>query len=861
MPPIPLPPYGEGEWLFNSADVPDFAFGDGERSFSVGSAQLVVGSSVIAYVLDGWTIVAQSAPAVVAGAAQGESEVATRQQIIDACGVTMDSPHAEGAAAGAFSLADTSAHVSVRLHDSIDFARLTVFAYPKAARFDPDNTSHNKSLFSCMVRDGEDVRLDEVTAEFGDKLAALDTSYNLVAYLYFQVPPAANDDYQYATSQTFALVDESGQTTENYTYPKASIVEEALPTGATTMHVSLSGDKRLFQLAEATKDNGVGSRFAIHFMVVEYDASIERFDMGEDSYETLYDEYATKAFTNREIELNRPLTSGRKVRALCYWTQYDGELAQMSVPRGVDYDGRDNEAIVVADDAPPIVAIPAVSVDRALTTETTSFAINAKNLPENAVLFVKSFVKGETIEYGHDKGTTIATFSPYAESAPTNGANPVTLNKGLPVGSRVVAFVLADGEVVAQSEPVTVGEQDASASVSFASDTLAGDAESVVVKIDGEVPEGAALLVKSFGAYDSVAYDKGTPHGWLTGVSAGDNELTLTNADKLPAGGRLVAFLMHGGKPVAQSDPAIIRGTPDAPTATIGLGGSDASLTQGDRFISLRWSVDARTKDASYKLYQYTTDELDESTAQVIASGSLPTSTSNHSGVTSVSLGRLEAGAKLQLVLTADGVRVRSNTMVVAADAPVPEQPAPVSIDKATVTLKQTGATYNGKAQKPAVASVRLDKTGKAVPASGYTVSYLRSGKKTTDLTSAGVITVVVTGKGGYTGSARATFTIAKAESPMRAKAAKKTSVKASATARRAVSAGRPIKVTKAVGKVSYQRVKGSKRISVNAKTGEVKVKKGTPKGTYRITVRVADTGDANRKGGSRNVRVTVRVR
>ena len=65
-----------------------------------------------------------------------------------------------------------------------------------------------------------------------------------------------------------------------------------------------------------------------------------------------------------------------------------------------------------------------------------------------------------------------------------------------------------------------------------------------------------------------------------------------------------------------------------------------------------------------------------------------------------------------------------------------------------------------------------------------------------------------------------------------------------------------------AKGKVTYERASGgsSSRLSVNKKTGKITVKKGTPRGTYRIKVRVRAAGNASYKSRTRTVTVKIKV-
>lgn len=60
------------------------------------------------------------------------------------------------------------------------------------------------------------------------------------------------------------------------------------------------------------------------------------------------------------------------------------------------------------------------------------------------------------------------------------------------------------------------------------------------------------------------------------------------------------------------------------------------------------------------------------------------------------------------------------------------------------------------------------------------------------------------------------------------------------------------IKVTnKGQGKLSYARVSGNKKITINKKTGKVTIKKNLNKGTYKVTVKVKAAGDKNYKASA----------
>ena len=62
-------------------------------------------------------------------------------------------------------------------------------------------------------------------------------------------------------------------------------------------------------------------------------------------------------------------------------------------------------------------------------------------------------------------------------------------------------------------------------------------------------------------------------------------------------------------------------------------------------------------------------------------------------------------------------------------------------------------------------------------------------------------------------------------------------------------------------GKVSYKRISGSKKLTINKKTGRITVKKKTKKGTYKIRVKVTAAGNSLFKAGSKIVTVKIRVK
>lgn len=102
---------------------------------------------------------------------------------------------------------------------------------------------------------------------------------------------------------------------------------------------------------------------------------------------------------------------------------------------------------------------------------------------------------------------------------------------------------------------------------------------------------------------------------------------------------------------------------------------------------------------------------------------------------------------------------------------------------------------------------------------------------------------------------------MSKASNGMSVKAkAKAVKVKAKKAKKKAVSV-KAITVTGANGTVTFAKVGKSAKLSINAKTGKVKVKKGTKKGTYKIKVKVTAAGDATHASATKTITVKVKVK
>ena len=161
-----------------------------------------------------------------------------------------------------------------------------------------------------------------------------------------------------------------------------------------------------------------------------------------------------------------------------------------------------------------------------------------------------------------------------------------------------------------------------------------------------------------------------------------------------------------------------------------------------------------------------------------------------------------------------------------------PDETKKTDISNAAVTLAQTSYTYDGKAKTPTVTVKLGDKT--LVLNTDYTVSYSNN-------IEVGTAQVTITGKGNYTGSKTASFTITKSENQQ------------------------PITITcrKTVYKVTY----GAKPFKINASSnGKMAFTSSKPsiatvdKSTGRVTIKNTGVATITIKAGKASKKVTVKV-
>ena len=141
-----------------------------------------------------------------------------------------------------------------------------------------------------------------------------------------------------------------------------------------------------------------------------------------------------------------------------------------------------------------------------------------------------------------------------------------------------------------------------------------------------------------------------------------------------------------------------------------------------------------------------------------------------------------------------------------------------------------------------------------------YTVSYKNN-------TNAGTASVIFTGKGRVVGSVTKTFKITKAPNTMTTQG-KTVKIKASKLKKKkqVIKCSKSMGICTAVGKLQFKltginKKKFKKFFKVNTKNGNITVKKGLKKGTYKLNIQVTAAGNGNYLSATKPVTVTIRVK
>lgn len=177
-----------------------------------------------------------------------------------------------------------------------------------------------------------------------------------------------------------------------------------------------------------------------------------------------------------------------------------------------------------------------------------------------------------------------------------------------------------------------------------------------------------------------------------------------------------------------------------------------------------------------------------------------------------------------------------------------------VLLDKKTtgVTIKASNKTMTASASKSQSWTIGAKASNGAkltYKSNNAKVKVSSSGKVTVPKKFVGTVKITIKTKKT---SKVVTLTVKKASNPLKVRT-KNQKIKASAVKKKAKTF--TVKVTKAQGKVSYKSSK-PKYVTVSAK-GKVTIKKGTPKGKYKITVTAKGKGIYNKK--SKTITITVK--
>ena len=407
-----------------------------------------------------------------------------------------------------------SVEYSVTLDDEIPSATLGFYAYPGTVSFDPDG-NHKFSLGSTKVTGSG-------TGTVDIDLTEVPVGYRVIASLYVCID--GDDWYRHVNSaQTPEVVDENGKGFEPYVYPNASIDETELKAGDTSLHMSLTGDDRFFQYAKEGK-------ITIYLAIGQYPAD-ESFDFeGLNQVSMLRAQSVTEAFSGREFTFeDEPLRAGYRVRAVVYWT----ENADLFIAKGNDY-----EAVFKLPDDSVLISgtvetAPTVKVKNTVKAGDTSAAFTVGGtVPEGSVLLVKSYDAGTT-QFETTGGIFHGVINPVS-------AGDVSLSiqnaDKLTAGRILVAFLTKDGDIKAQSQPVTVGAAALFTVTPKSTLTVESTTLDFTLESSDSTKEISAVYLCRVNEKGIIDYDK--PVATLRKAPLGDNTFTIPT-DNLTAGEKL----------------------------------------------------------------------------------------------------------------------------------------------------------------------------------------------------------------------------------------------------------------------------------------------------------------------------------
>ena len=426
-----------------------------------------------------------------------------------------------------FQQTETSVDVKVQLDETVQQCYMTVYAYIGTARFDPDNSASSFVLWKGQVSSGT------ITCPFNTKVA-LKVGYKIIACVN---TPAGKDaegsqNYAYVNSQAVEVVDENGQAFQPYVYPDITIDEKTLEPGATTLHISMTGDERIFAAAQAGKidiNYTIGMYPAEDSFEIEDGSTIALVQLGE----------TTEALHHYKVNLSQPLKAGWRVRAVAYWDN----CPDLFIARGNDYQsGQTDDSVLVSGMAEEDVPTVTIGGTVAADTKSISVTLGGKILT-GSVLILRSFEK-DTTEYTLSGGSWVATQA-NAESK-TYALAPA--ETAIASGRKLVAFILNSGEIIAQSQPVIITEAKPTVSVGTVTlneSSYSADATQATVTVTGcEEYQGGILFITT-GKPATDGDDSRGRLGQIAFTGAGTYTIPFTNTQyvKMEVGNTVQAYL------------------------------------------------------------------------------------------------------------------------------------------------------------------------------------------------------------------------------------------------------------------------------------------------------------------------------
>lgn len=404
-----------------------------------------------------------------------ESTEKTREKVIENTSVQLMK---DGALrTETFRQTETSVDVKVQLDETVQQCYMTVYAYIGTARFDPDNSTSSFVLWKGQVSSGT------ITCPF-DTEVALKVGYKIIACVN---TPAGKDaegsqNYAYVNSQAVEVVDENGQAFQPYVYPDITIDEKTLEPGATTLHISMTGDERIFAAAQAGKidiNYTIGMYPAKDSFEIEDGSTIALVQLGE----------TTEALHHYEVNLSQPLKAGWRVRAVAYW---DG-CTDLFIAGSNDYQlGQADDSVLVSGTAEE--DIPTAAIQGTPKAGDTSVTVQlGGKIPSGSVLILRSY-DADATKFETSGGTWAATQA----SAEAKTYVLSTGEDAMVAGRKLVALVLSNGTVIAQSQPVviTAAQTPAAGTVELNESTYTVESTQATVTVDGcEEFTGGRLFV------------------------------------------------------------------------------------------------------------------------------------------------------------------------------------------------------------------------------------------------------------------------------------------------------------------------------------------------------------------------------